>query len=372
MPADGPPPRRARLRRLDHERRRRAAVGRRAAVVGAVDRARARAALHRLRGRRRRAPPTSCASRSRASRDTPRSRARATTSAACTSASTTCARPTGTRRPSSATCARRSAFLRERCDRVLACTIPLDLGRPRAGARGRARPTRRSSARPRAGALVLRPARLRRAQPGDGRRTSTRPRSARSRSPSARSTCSPRTGWPCACARTTLIALRDDALAPPARRRHLRLPAAQAGGADRRGACAGGAARGLGLGARQLAVHPAPTSGLSSRSSGGSTGAFCQATGRRKRRIAVIPARVRGRRARRDTGRRGARRGDGDAGREAVVDAAAGAPRAARRTRRAARRRPGEATRPAIAGAPVAGSTESREVAGTPCTVPVW
>jgi lysophospholipase L1-like esterase len=26
------------------------------------------------------------------------------------------------------------AFLRERCDRVLACTIPLDLGRPRAGA----------------------------------------------------------------------------------------------------------------------------------------------------------------------------------------------------------------------------------------------
>jgi lysophospholipase L1-like esterase len=27
------------------------------------------------------------------------------------------------------------AFLRERCDRVLACTIPLDLGRPRVGAR---------------------------------------------------------------------------------------------------------------------------------------------------------------------------------------------------------------------------------------------
>jgi hypothetical protein len=26
------------------------------------------------------------------------------------------------------------AFLRERCDRVLACTLPLDLGRPRAGA----------------------------------------------------------------------------------------------------------------------------------------------------------------------------------------------------------------------------------------------
>jgi len=26
------------------------------------------------------------------------------------------------------------AFLRERCDRVLACTIPVDLGRPRAGA----------------------------------------------------------------------------------------------------------------------------------------------------------------------------------------------------------------------------------------------
>jgi lysophospholipase L1-like esterase len=28
-----------------------------------------------------------------------------------------------------------AAFLRERCDRVLVCTIPLDLGRPRAGAR---------------------------------------------------------------------------------------------------------------------------------------------------------------------------------------------------------------------------------------------
>jgi lysophospholipase L1-like esterase len=28
-----------------------------------------------------------------------------------------------------------AAFLRERCDRLLACTIPLDLGRPRAGAR---------------------------------------------------------------------------------------------------------------------------------------------------------------------------------------------------------------------------------------------
>ena len=89
-------------------------------------------------------------------------------------------------------------------------------------------------------------------------------------------------------------------------------------------------------------------SGFSSRSSGGSTaaGAFCHATGRRKRRIAVIPTDVC---AGADVaGIRAAvvhAVGHGDAGREAVVDDAAGARgeqlgeqrRAARRRRRAAR-----------------------------------
>ena len=74
------------------------------------------------------APPTSCASRSRSCPRRP-----ATTSAASTSASTTCGRPTGIPRRSRGTRAPRSRFLRERCDRVLACTIPRDLGRPRAG-----------------------------------------------------------------------------------------------------------------------------------------------------------------------------------------------------------------------------------------------
>ena len=49
----------------------------------------------------------------------------------------------------------RSAFLAERCDRLLLVTLPLDLGRPRAGAAS-TRPTRSIEARrARAGALVL-------------------------------------------------------------------------------------------------------------------------------------------------------------------------------------------------------------------------
>jgi lysophospholipase L1-like esterase len=44
------------------------------------------------------------------------------------------------------------AFLRERCDRVLACTIPLDLGRPRAGA---ARVEEANAAIERLGTLVV-------------------------------------------------------------------------------------------------------------------------------------------------------------------------------------------------------------------------
>jgi lysophospholipase L1-like esterase len=43
------------------------------------------------------------------------------------------------------------AFLRERCDRVLACTLPLDLGRPRAGARVEAA----NAAIERTGALIV-------------------------------------------------------------------------------------------------------------------------------------------------------------------------------------------------------------------------
>ena len=47
------PPRRPRLRRLDHQRRRRAPMGRRPAVLGAVGRARPRCPVHDLRRRRR-------------------------------------------------------------------------------------------------------------------------------------------------------------------------------------------------------------------------------------------------------------------------------------------------------------------------------
>ena len=96
-------------------------------------------------------------------------RTRATTSAACTSASTTCARPTGTRAAFAADHATALAALARALRPVLLVTIPLDLGRPRAGARvergqrdhrGRGARARRARARP---------ARLRRAQPGDDR-----------------------------------------------------------------------------------------------------------------------------------------------------------------------------------------------------------
>ena len=127
--------RRARLRRLDHERRRRAAVGRRAAVVGAVDGARARAALHALRDRRRERPQR--ARRADPGVRAPRRRARRarSTSAASTSARTTCAASTGTRSPTSSGLGEALAFLAARCERTLTATIPLDLGRPRAGAK---------------------------------------------------------------------------------------------------------------------------------------------------------------------------------------------------------------------------------------------
>ena len=51
------------------------------------------------------------------------------------------------------------AFLAARCDRVLVCTLPLDLGRPRAGARVVDANARIVSAAAEHGALVVRPAR---------------------------------------------------------------------------------------------------------------------------------------------------------------------------------------------------------------------
>ena len=130
---------RARVRRLDHQRRRRAAVGRRAAVLGAVGRARPGPAVHELRGRRRagrrrrRAPDPGvrAVDRARPARALRRS-------AACTSASTTCARRTGTPVAFRVwTSHARCSFLTGRCERVLTVTAPLDLGRPRAVGRCR-------------------------------------------------------------------------------------------------------------------------------------------------------------------------------------------------------------------------------------------
>ena len=127
--------RRARLRRLDHERRRRAAMGRRAAVVGAVDGARARASVHALRDRRRQR-------RHRARRADPGVRARAprrptgrSTSAASTSAPTTCARFDWDPFAYERGLGEALAFVAARCERTLTATLPLDLGRPRAGAK---------------------------------------------------------------------------------------------------------------------------------------------------------------------------------------------------------------------------------------------
>ena len=98
------------------------------------------------------------------------------------------------------------AFLRERCDRVLACTLPLDLGRPRAGARGGARRTRDRARRGGRRRARRRPARLRRAQPRDGRRGAPDGVRRRSRSRSGRSTCWPRDGMAVRVRPSTLIA----------------------------------------------------------------------------------------------------------------------------------------------------------------------
>ena len=109
-------------------------MGRRASVVGAVGGARPGPAVHVLRGRRSARHGTWWRSRSRRSRGA-RRRGRATRSGACTSASTTCAPWTGPRRPSRPTSGGALRFLAGRCDRLLTVTAPLDLGRPRAGAK---------------------------------------------------------------------------------------------------------------------------------------------------------------------------------------------------------------------------------------------
>ena len=66
---------------------------------------------------------------------TGRGRAPGMSSAVCTSGSTTSGPPTGIPRSSRSRFRSALQFLCGRCDRVLALTAPLDLGRPRAGAK---------------------------------------------------------------------------------------------------------------------------------------------------------------------------------------------------------------------------------------------
>ena len=112
-------------------------MGRRAAVVGAVDGALARAPVHALRGRRGQCPRPCSTSRSRPSSAAPPSPTAATTSAASTSARTTCAAFDWDPFAYERDLREAMAFLAARCERTLTATIPLDLGRPRAGAKVR-------------------------------------------------------------------------------------------------------------------------------------------------------------------------------------------------------------------------------------------
>ena len=110
-------------------------MGRRAAVVGAVDGARARPPVHALRDRRRQRPhrPRRAAPGLRgAGRGARRARS---TSAASTSAPTTCAAFDWDPFAYEAGLGEALAWLGARCERTLTATIPLDLGRPRAGAK---------------------------------------------------------------------------------------------------------------------------------------------------------------------------------------------------------------------------------------------
>ena len=142
-------------------------MGRRAAVVGAVGGARARAAVHDVRGRRRAARPAWRPSRPAAWR-APRARADGRYDLGCLYI--------GRQRRARAATGTPEAFARRprggarnpaqaRCDRVLVVAIPLDLGRPRARrARSRTRTRRIAAAASEPGARA-RPARLRRPQP---------------------------------------------------------------------------------------------------------------------------------------------------------------------------------------------------------------
>ena len=209
-------------------------MGRRAAVVGAVDGARARAPVHALRDRRRQRPRPCSTSRSRPSSATPRRPRARSTSAASTSARTTCAAfdwdpfayERGLRR--GAGLARRA--LRAHADRH-------DPARPRPPARGREGADANAIIERRAretGALVVDLARLPRPRRADGRpRPPDRVRPDRDRRARAR-----RARAPTACRRARapreLISLaRRTRWRPPARRRDLPLP-------PREGQCRGG------------------------------------------------------------------------------------------------------------------------------------
>ena len=110
-------------------------MGRRAAVVGAVDGARARAPVHGVRDRRRERPHRRSTSRSRPSRRAPR-RPQARYDVGCLYIGANDVRgfdwdPFAYE----AAHGEALAFAAARCDRTLTATIPLDLGRPRAGAK---------------------------------------------------------------------------------------------------------------------------------------------------------------------------------------------------------------------------------------------
>ena len=89
------------------------------------------AAVHQARARRRPRGATCWPSRSRAWKAP-------TTSAACTRASTTPARPTGTPAPTARPLRATASALAACSERLLLCTLPADLGRPRAAPKPRA------------------------------------------------------------------------------------------------------------------------------------------------------------------------------------------------------------------------------------------
>ena len=196
-----PAARRARLRRLDHQRRRRAAMGRRAAVLGAVDGPLSGAALHRLRGRRSARSPT-CR---RADPGLPNAEPRdpdARYDVGCLYIGVNDVRSLDWDAAAfeARLHVRALAFVAERCDRTLARDRAAAAG-PAAGRRQGSRRSTRSSpaARGRARRPGRRPRRLRRPQPRDGRPRPpdrVRPdRDRRARAGGARSATGCRRAW---------------------------------------------------------------------------------------------------------------------------------------------------------------------------------